>query len=124
MSDYSNRNWTIFSTDDTGSLDTKSSDVIGENNKYRTNRIGSLTFLKWEGSSMPTSLSALGSRVSSSCACTEVALYHTCSMIVTASGPTGSFSYSEIMTVLGGAEWTPQYDISGSAITSSQEIPE
>ena len=124
MSNFSNRNWVIFSAADTGSLDVPSTGIVGSNINYRTNRSGSLTFLKWEGSSMPTSLSALGSRVSSSCACTEVALYHTCSMTVNASGPTGSFQYSEIMTVLGGAEWTPQYDVSGSAITSSQEIPE
>lgn len=74
------RNYMILSTSETGSINY--SEVLqSDSNTHRTNVSGSLTFVKWEGVSVPTSVNAL----------------------ITKDGP---YTYSEIVNILTGSDWT------------------
>ena len=76
---YENRNFMIFSTSETGSIDF--SEVLETSAEtLRLNVSGSKSFVKWDGD-IPTSVSSL----------------------TTKEGP---YTYTEIITILTGSEWT------------------
>ena len=79
-SDFDHRHYVIFDTSETGSIDftqvlETSADTL------RLNLSGSQTFVKYEGETMPTSVSSL----------------------TTKEGP---YSHDEILNILTGSEWT------------------
>ena len=77
---FHNRHYIIFDTSETGSIDF--SEVLETSaNTLRLNLSGSQTFVKYEGDTMPTSVSSL----------------------TTKEGP---YSHSEILNILTGSEWT------------------
>ena len=68
-----------------------------------TNVSGSLSVVKWDGSSvMPASVKAIEGRVSSS---QDVHYFSSESIDITASGISGSFTHEEILTVIAGRAW-------------------
>ena len=76
---YENRNFMIFSTSETGSIDF--SEVLETSSEtLRVSVDGSKSFVKWDGD-IPTSVSSL----------------------TTKEGP---YTYEEIVTILTGSEWT------------------
>ena len=79
-SDFDHRHYVIYDTSETGSIDftqvlETSADTL------RLNLSGSQTFVKYEGETMPTSVSSL----------------------TTKEGP---YSHDEILNILTGSEWT------------------
>ena len=77
---YENRNFMIFSTSETGSIDF--SEVLETSSEtLRLNVSGSKSFVKWDGETVPTSVASL----------------------TTKEGP---YTYAEIVTILTGSEWT------------------
>ena len=77
---YENRNFMIFSTSETGSIDF--SEVLETSSEtLRLNVSGSKSFVKWHGETVPTSVASL----------------------TTKEGP---YTYAEIVTILTGSEWT------------------
>jgi hypothetical protein len=76
------RNYMILSTSETGSVNY--SEVLQSgSDTHRTDVSGSLTFVKWEGVSVPASINAL----------------------TTKDGP---YTYSEMVNILTGSEWTSE----------------
>ena len=79
-SDFDHRHYVIFDTSETGSIDfTQVLETSIET--LRLNLSGSQTFVKYEGETMPSSVSSL----------------------TTKEGP---YSHSEILNILTGSEWT------------------
>ena len=77
---YEQRNFMIFSTSETGSIDF--SEVLETSSEtLRLNVNGSKSFVKWDGETVPTSVASL----------------------TTKEGP---YTYDEIVTILTGSEWT------------------
>ena len=77
---YENRNFMIFSTSETGSIDF--SEVLETSSEtLRLNVSGSKSFVKWDDETIPTSVASL----------------------TTKEGP---YTYDEIVTILTGSEWT------------------
>ena len=77
---YENRNFMIFSTSETGSIDF--SEVLETSSEtLRLNVSGSKSFVKWDGETIPTSVAGL----------------------TTKEGP---YTYTEIVTILAGSDWT------------------
>ena len=77
---YTNRNFMIFSTSETGSIDF--SEVLETSSEtLRLNVSGSKSFVKWDGETVPTSVAGL----------------------TTKEGP---YTYTEIVTILTGSDWT------------------
>ena len=77
---YEQRNFMIFSTSETGSIDF--SEVLETSSEtLRLNVSGSKSFVKWDGETIPTSVDSL----------------------TTKEGP---YTYNEIVTILTGSEWT------------------
>ena len=77
---YENRNFMIFSTSETGSIDF--SQVLETSSEtLRLNVSGSKSFVKWDGETVPTSVAGL----------------------TTKEGP---YTYTEIVTILTGSDWT------------------
>ena len=77
---YTNRNFMIFSTSETGSIDF--SEVLETSSEtLRLNLSGSKSFVKWDGETVPTSVAGL----------------------TTKEGP---YTYTEIVTILTGSDWT------------------
>ena len=77
---YENRNFMIFSTSETGSIDF--SEVLETSSEtLRLNVSGSKSFVKWDGETVPTSVAGL----------------------TTKEGP---YTYTEIVTILTGSDWT------------------
>ena len=83
---FENRNYIILDTTETGSIDfTEIKETSA--NTLRLSISGSQTFVKYEGDTMPTSVSSL----------------------TTKEGP---YSHTEILNILTGSEWTdPNADI-------------
>ena len=80
MHSFDHRQYVIFDTSETGSIDF--SEVLETSaNTLRLNLSGSQTFVKYESETMPTSISSL----------------------TTKEGP---YSHSEILNILTGSEWT------------------
>ena len=76
---YEQRNFMIFSTSETGSIDF--SEVLETSSEtLRLNLSGSKSFVKWDGETVPTSVVGL----------------------TTKEGP---YTYDEIRTILTGSEW-------------------
>ena len=76
---YEQRNFMIFSTSETGSIDfTEVLETSSET--LRLNISGSKSFVKWDGETVPTSVDSL----------------------TTKEGP---YTYDEIRTILTGSEW-------------------
>jgi len=79
-SDFDHRHYVIFDTSETGSIDF--SEVLETSaDTLRLNLSGSQTFVKYNGDTMPSSVSSL----------------------TTKEGP---YSHSEILNILTGSEWT------------------
>ena len=77
---YTNRNFMIFSTSETGSIDF--SEVLETSAQtLRLSVDGSKSFVKWDGETIPTSVASL----------------------TTKEGP---YTYDEIKTILTGSDWT------------------
>ena len=77
---YEHRNFMIFSTSETGSIDF--SEVLETSSEtLRLNVSGSKSFVKWDGETIPTSVDSL----------------------TTKEGP---YTYTEIVTILTGSDWT------------------
>ena len=77
---YTNRNFMIFSTSETGSIDFN--EVLETSSEtLRLNLSGSKTFVKWDGETVPTSVDIL----------------------TTKEGP---YTYEEIVNILTGSDWT------------------
>jgi hypothetical protein len=77
---YENRNFMIFSTSETGSIDF--SEVLETSSEtLRLSVDGSKSFVKWDGETIPTSVASL----------------------TTKEGP---YTYTEIVTILAGSDWT------------------
>jgi len=77
---YTNRNFMIFSTSETGSIDF--SEVLETSAQtLRLSVDGSKSFVKWDGETIPTSVDSL----------------------TTKEGP---YTYDEIKTILTGSDWT------------------
>jgi hypothetical protein len=77
---YENRNFMIFSTSETGSIDF--SEVLETSSEtLRLNVSGSKSFVKWDGETVPASVAGL----------------------TTKEGP---YTYAEIVTILTGSDWT------------------
>ncbi len=77
---YEQRNFMIFSTSETGSIDF--SEVLETSAEtLRLNVSGSKSFVKWDGETIPTSVDSL----------------------TTKEGP---YTYNEIVTILTGSDWT------------------
>jgi hypothetical protein len=77
---YEQRNFMIFSTSETGSIDF--SEVLETSSEtLRLNVSGSKSFVKWDGETIPTSVAGL----------------------TTKEGP---YTYTEIVTILAGSDWT------------------
>ena len=77
---YEQRNFMIFSTFETGSIDF--SEVLETSSEtLRLNLSGSKSFVKWDGETIPTSVDNL----------------------TTKEGP---YTYDEITTILTGSDWT------------------
>ena len=77
---YEHRNFMIFSTSETGSIDF--SEVLETSSEtLRLNVSGSKSFVKWDGETVPTSVAGL----------------------TTKEGP---YTYTEIVTILTGSDWT------------------
>jgi len=77
---YEQRNFMIFSTSETGSIDfTEVLETSSET--LRLNLSGSKSFVKWDGETVPTSVAGL----------------------TTKEGP---YTYEEIVTILTGSDWT------------------
>ena len=82
---YEQRNFMIFSTSETGSIDF--SEVLETSSEtLRLNLSGSKSFVKWDGEPIPTSVASL----------------------TTKEGP---YTYEEIKNILTGSEWTDTIDI-------------
>lgn len=80
MHSFDNRHYVIFDTTETGSINFN--EVLETSiNTLRLNLSGSQTFVKYEGETMPTSISSL----------------------TTKEGP---YSHSEILNILTGSDWT------------------
>lgn len=76
------RNYMILSTSETGSINY--SEVLQSgSDTHRTDASGSLTFVKWDGESVPTSINAL----------------------ITKDGP---YTYSEMINILTGSDWAAE----------------
>jgi hypothetical protein len=72
----------ILSTSETGSVNY--SEVLQSgSDTHRTDASGSLTFVKWDGASVPTSINAL----------------------ITKDGP---YTYSEMINILTGSDWAAE----------------
>ena len=77
---YEHRNFMIFSTSETGSIDF--SEVLETSSEtLRLNVSGSKSFVKWDGETVPTSVAGL----------------------TTKEGP---YTYEEIKNILTGSDWT------------------
>lgn len=77
---YEQRNFMIFSTSETGSIDF--SEVLETSSEtLRLNVSGSKSFVKWDGETVPTSVTSL----------------------TTKEGP---YTYEEIKNILTGSDWT------------------
>jgi hypothetical protein len=77
---YTNRNFMIFSTSETGSIDfTEVLETSAET--LRLSVDGSKSFVKWDSETIPTSINSL----------------------TTKEGP---YTYTEIVTILTGSDWT------------------
>ena len=77
---YEQRNFMIFSTSETGSIDF--SEVLETSSEtLRLNVSGSKSFVKWDGETIPTSVAGL----------------------TTKEGP---YTYEEIKNILTGSDWT------------------
>jgi len=77
---YENRNFMIFSTSETGSIDF--SEVLETSSEtLRLSVDGSKSFVKWDGETVPISVAGL----------------------TTKEGP---YTYEEIVTILTGSDWT------------------
>ena len=77
---YEQRNFMIFSTSETGSIDF--SEVLETSSEtLRLNVSGSKSFVKWDGETVPASVAGL----------------------TTKEGP---YTYTEIVTILAGSDWT------------------
>ena len=82
---YENRNFMIFLTSETGSIDF--SEVLETSSEtLRLNVSGSKSFVKWDGETVPTSVDSL----------------------TTKEGP---YTYEEIKNILTGSDWTDTLDI-------------
>ena len=109
MSRFSERRWSILPNSSISDVDF--SQVLEANSEsVITNVSGSLSVVKWDGSTvMPASVKSIEGRVSSS---QDVHYFTSESIDITASGISGSFTHEEILTVLAGREWqspdTPQ----------------
>lgn len=76
------RNYMILSTSETGSVNY--SEVLQSgSDTHRTDASGSLTFVKWDGASVPTSINAL----------------------ITKDGP---YTYSQMINILTGSDWAAE----------------
>ena len=83
MSDrFSNRRWVIFDTSETGSID-YSQVMQTSSETLRLNLSGSKTFVKYEGT-QPSSVTSLTTK-------------------------SDEYTHSEILNVLTGSEWTPEF---------------
>tara|TARA_B100000287_G_scaffold415208_1_gene448562 strand:+ start:394 stop:723 length:330 start_codon:yes stop_codon:yes gene_type:complete len=102
MSRFSERRWSILPNSSISDVDF--SQVLEVNSEHViTNVSGSLSVVKWDGSSvMPASVKAIEGRVSSS---QDVHYFSSESIDITASGISGSFTHEEILTVIAGREW-------------------
>jgi len=79
---YTNRNFMIFSTSETGSVDFN--EVLETSSEtLRLSVDGSKTFVKWDSESVPTSVANLN----------------------TSEGP---YTYTEILNILTGSAWTDE----------------
>jgi len=77
---YTNRNFMIFSTSETGSIDF--SEVLETSAQtLRLSVDGSKSFVKWDGETIPTSVDSLTTKA-------------------------GPYTYDEIKTILTGSDWT------------------
>ena len=109
MSRFSERRWAILPKSKISEVNF--SQVLEADSDHVINNVsGSLSVVKWDGSStMPASVKAIEGRVSSS---EDVHYFSSESMDITASGISGSFNHEEILTVISGREWihpdTPQ----------------
>ena len=82
---YTNRNFMIFATSETGSIDF--SEVLETSSEtLRLNLSGSKSFVKWDGETIPTSVDSL----------------------ITKEGP---YTYTEIVTILQTSEWTEEIEM-------------
>lgn len=82
---YEQRNFMVFSTSETGSIDfTEVLETSSET--LRLNVSGSKTFVKWDGETIPTSVDSL----------------------TTKEGP---YTYEEIQTILQTSEWVEDIEI-------------
>jgi hypothetical protein len=82
---YTNRNFMIFSTSETGSIDF--TEVLETSSQtLRLSVDGTKTFVKWDGETIPTSVSSL----------------------TTKEGP---YTYEEISTILQTSEWVDNTEI-------------
>jgi len=82
---YEQRNFMIFSTSETGSIDF--SEVLETSSEtLRLNLSGSKSFVKWDGETIPTSVSSL----------------------TTKEGP---YTYEEIKNILTGSDWTEEIEM-------------
>jgi len=82
---YEQRNFMIFSTSETGSIDF--SEVLETSAQtLRLSVDGSKSFVKWDGETIPTSVVSL----------------------TTKEGP---YTYTEIVTILTGSDWTEEIEM-------------
>jgi len=86
---WENRRYTIFNVSETGSFDWNT--VLDKPALCRTNITGSYVLAKWDGD-MPSAVQSLTTRVSSSA--------DKNASMVNGSGESGSFTWSEIQSVL------------------------
>lgn len=101
---WENRRYTIFNVSETGSFDW---DVVLDNPTVcRTDVTGSNVLVKWDGD-MPSAVQSLTTRVSASADKDNT--------VVTGSGISGSFMWSEIQSVLD----TPGFWIHNEATSSA-----
>ena len=102
MSRFSERRWSILPNSSISDVDF--SQVLEDSSEnVITNVSGSLSVVKWDGSSvMPASVKAIEGRVSSS---QDVHYFSSESIDIAASGINGSFTHEEILTVIAGREW-------------------
>ena len=103
MSLFTERRWAIIPNNEKNNinynqvLERDSSSII-------TNQTGSLSIIKWDGSTLiPSSIEAIEGKVSSS---QDVNIHTSESIDITGSGISGSFKHAEILEVLVGRKWS------------------
>ena len=102
MSRFTQRRWAVLPKNKISEVNF--SQVLETDSNHVINNVsGSLSIVKWDGSStMPASVKAIEGRVSSS---EDVHYFSSESINIEASGISGSFNHEEILTVIAGREW-------------------